>query len=299
MGSQIECDSMCSVPGSTADSQPVHRVAIGGFWMDETTVTNAQFARFVAATDYVTVAEREPTSKEFPDAPAELLVAGSAVFTPLTGPVALDNHLQWWRYVPGANWRHPEGPSSNLKGKDDHPVVHVAYTDACAYAKWAGKRLPTEAEWEFAARAGLAGNLYPWGDEFRPSNRFMANTHQGRFPVADTGADGFTGTAPVKSYPPNAYGLYDMAGNVWQWCQDWYRPDTYARSAATSKVTRNPQGPSLPYNSSAPDGKLRVQRGGSFLCSDQYCIRYMVGTRGKGEISSASNHLGFRCVKDF
>jgi formylglycine-generating enzyme required for sulfatase activity len=200
--------------------------------------------------------------------------------------------------VHGANWRHPEGPQSNIKGKADYPVVHIAYPDAVAYAKWAGKRLPTEAEWEFAARGGLSGKTYFWGDQLRPGGKFMANTYQGRFPVKDTGEDGFTGSSPVKSFPPNGYGLYDMAGNVWQWCSDWYRPDYYAQLTAVGGVTRNPQGPGSPFDPSEPSEKKRAQRGGSFLCTDQYCTRYMMGSRGKGEVNTGCNHLGFRCVKD-
>jgi formylglycine-generating enzyme required for sulfatase activity len=297
MGSTIESEALCGLPGLTADALPVHRVHVDGFWMDATEVTNDQFEKFVKATGYLTIAERTPTKQEFPTAPAENLVAGSTVFTPTPGPVPLGNHYQWWRYQPGANWRHPEGSDSDLQGKGKYPVVHVAYEDALAYAKWAGKRLPTEAEWEFAARGAQAGKLYVWGDEFRPSGKFMANTFQGQFPVKDTGADGFPGLAPVAQFPPNRYGLYDLAGNAWEWCSDWYRPDYYAQLAAAGPVAHNPQGPDTPYDPMEPDEKKRVHRGGSFLCTDQYCTRYMVGTRGKGEVSTASNHVGFRCVK--
>jgi formylglycine-generating enzyme required for sulfatase activity len=205
--------------------------------------------------------------------------------------------LEWWSYVPGANWRHPNGSQSDNKGKEKYPVAHVAYADAEAYAKWAGKRLPTEAEWEFAARGGLERKLYPWGDEFRPGGKWMANTWQGRFPLEDTGEDGFKGIAPVAQYPPNGYGLYDMAGNVWQWCSDWYRADTYRLFADSGALIRNPKGPSSSDDPDEPGTPKRVQRGCSFLCSDQYCARYMVGTRGRGEPDSGSNHIGFRCVK--
>ena len=283
------------------DARPIHRVSVDGFWMDQTDVTNEQFAKFVAATGYVTVAEQKPTAAEFPNAPPENLVAGSTVFTPPTKPVPLNNYLQWWDYVPGADWRHPTGPTSDIKGREKYPVVQVAYPDAVAYAKWAGKRLPTEAEWEFAARGGLAGKLYAWGDEFHPGGRYMANTFQGQFPIHDTAADGFAGVAPVAKFPANGYGLYDMSGNVWQWCSDWYRPDYYAQLASQAAVTgraiHNPSGPDAPYDPVEPDQKKRVHRGGSFLCTDQYCTRYMVGTRGKGEVNTASNHLGFRCVQ--
>jgi sulfatase modifying factor 1 len=282
---------------ATEDSRPIHRVYVDGFWMDKTEVTNRQFAAFVEATKYVTVAERKPTAEEFPDAPPENLMAGSVVFTPPAGPVPLDTHFRWWSYLHGANWRHPEGPRSDITGRDDYPVLHVAYEDAEAYARWAGKRLPTEAEWEFAARGGLSGALYPWGNEFRMDGRFMANTHQGHFPDEDTHADAHGGVAPVAQFLPNGYGLYDVAGNVWEWTSDWYRPDYYGELAAGG-VAHNPRGPEASFDPSEPFVKKRVHRGGSYLCTEQYCSRYMVGTRGKGEPSTGTNHLGIRLVRD-
>ena len=296
MGSDISAEALCGYPGVTADAMPVHRVAVHGFWMDRTEVTNDEFARFVAATHYVTVAEETPTKEEFPTAPPENLVAGSTVFTPTAYRVTFDNYFQWWRYQPGADWRHPTGPDSNIDGKGGFPVVQVCYEDAQAYATWAGKRLPSEAEWEFAARGGLSGQLYAWGDSLRPGGKWMANTWQGRFPVRDEGSDGFSGAAPVGKYPPNGYGLLDIAGNVWEWTTDWYRADAYA--ALADSVQHDPQGPSTYNDPAEPSEPKRVQRGGSFLCSDEYCSRYMVGTRGKGEVSTGTNHLGFRCVKD-
>jgi formylglycine-generating enzyme required for sulfatase activity len=228
------------------DARPIHRVYVDGFWMDATDVTNRQFKEFVGATAYVTVAERKPRAEDFPGAPPENLVAGSVVFSPPDHPVPLDNHFQWWSYVKGANWRHPLGPGSDIKGKDNYPVVQIAYEDALAYARWAGKRLPTEAEWEFAARGGLSGKVYPWGDELRPNGKWMANIHQGHFPNTDSGEDGYIGVSPVAQFPANGYGLYDMAGNVWQWTSDWYRPDYYAQLAQGGGVTHNPQAPVPP-----------------------------------------------------
>ena len=280
-----------------ADARPIHRVYVDGFFMDATEVTNEEFAKFVEATGYVTVAERVPTAADFPGAPPENLVAGSVVFSPPDHPVALDNLYQWWTYLPGADWRHPAGPDSNLEGLEKYPVVHVAYEDAVAYATWAGKRLPTEAEWEFAARGGLSGQVYAWGEELKPDGHFMANTHQGSFPHTDQGEDGFTGRAAVAQFPANGYGLYDMSGNVWEWVSDWYREDTYAKQVSGGGVARNPQGPDTSFDPSEPAEKKRVHRGGSFLCTEQYCTRYMIGTRGKGEISTGSGHLGFRCVR--
>jgi formylglycine-generating enzyme required for sulfatase activity len=280
---------------ATADSRPIHRVYVDGFWMDTTVVTNRQFAAFVKSTGYITVAERAPRAEDFPGVPAEKLVAGSVVFSPPPQAVPLNDHLQWWSYVKGADWRHPRGPDDSIEGKDALPVVHVAYPDAQAYLTWAGKRLPTEAEWEFAARGGLAGRVYAWGDEFRKDGRSMANTHQGHFPDRDSGEDGFVGVAPVAQFPPNGYGLYDVAGNVWEWAGDWYRPDYYAELAARG-VARNPQGPASSFDPAEPGVQKRVMRGGSFLCTDQYCSRYMVGTRGKGEAMTGTNHLGFRGV---
>jgi len=296
MGAQDAADMNDVGMKATLDSRPIHRTYVDGFFMDKTDVTNAEFAKFVKATGYVTIAERKPRAEDFPGAPPENLVAGSVVFAPPDHPVPLDDHFQWWSYVHGANWRHPEGPNSDIKGKDNYPVVQIAYPDALAYARWAGKRLPTEAEWEFAARGGIAGKPYVWGDQFRPHGKWMANTHQGHFPDKDTGEDGYAGLAPVAQFPANGYGLFDMAGNVWQWTSDWYRPDYYAQLAAGGGVARNPQGPASSDDPSEPDQPKKVQRGGSFLCTDQYCSRYMVGTRGKGEVSTGTNHLGFRCV---
>ncbi|WP_435008552.1 formylglycine-generating enzyme family protein [Tundrisphaera lichenicola] len=279
------------------DARPIHRVSVDGFWIDRTEVTNDQYAAFVKATGYVTVAERKPRAEDFPEAPPENLVAGSVVFQPPSEPVPLDNHYQWWDYIKGACWKHPEGPESSIEGRGNYPVVQIAFEDAEAYAKWAGKRLPTEAEWEFAARGGLSGKPYSWGDEFKPGDRWMANIWQGRFPVDNTKEDGFAGVAPVAQFPSNGYGLHDMAGNVWEWCSDWYRPDTYTLLGSAGGVARNPKGPDSSFDPAEPGQPKRVHRGGSFLCTDQYCTRYMIGTRGKGEISSGSNHLGFRCVK--
>ena len=299
MGSDVQSDSLCALPGTSNDASPIHRVCVDGFWMDATEVTNAHFSEFVAATGYVTVAEQTPTAAEFPGAPAGALVAGSTVFTPAPQPVLLSNHLQWWSYVPGANWRHPEGPQSELQGREHDPVVHIAYEDAEAFARWAGKRLPTSAEWEFAARGGAAGQLYAWGNLLKPGGKYQANIYQGLFPLqrGDTGEDGYPGIAPVAQYSPNGYGLYDVAGNVWEWVSDWYRKDYYATLAAGGEAVRNPQGPESSYDPAEPHETKRVQRGGSFLCTDQYCTRYLVGTRGRGEVRTASNHLGFRCVQ--
>jgi len=283
---------------ATDDSRPIHRVYVHGFFMDRTDVTNVEFSRFVRATGYVTVAERAPGSRDYPGASPENLVAGAVVFSVPNRPVPLEDPYQWWSYVPGANWRHPQGPKSNLKGRENYPVVDVAYEDAEAYAKWVHKRLPTEAEWEFAARGGLSGKPYVWGDEFRPGGHWMANTYQGHFPDHDSGEDGYVGIAPVGTFPPNRYGLLDMAGNVWQWTSDWYRPDYYAMLMAGGGVAKNPQGPDSAFDPAEPREAKKVQRGGSFLCTDQYCARYMVGTRGKGEVTTGTNHLGFRCVRD-
>jgi formylglycine-generating enzyme len=280
------------------DSRPVHSVYLNAFYMDEHEVTNAQFAAFVKATGYITVAEIKPTHEEFPDALEENLVAGAVVFSPPRHKVALDNFYVWWNYLPGANWKNPLGETSSINGKENYPVVQIAWEDAAAYAKWAGKRLPTEAEWEFAARGGKTGNLFTWGNQFKPDGKWQANIFQGSFPDNDQGIDGFIGTAPVKQFRPNGYGLYDMAGNVWEWCSDWYSVDYY-ETLNKNGIAKNPEGPKTFNDPSEPAAAKKVQRGGSFLCTDQYCTRYMVGTRGKGEWRSSANHLGFRCVKDF
>ena len=297
MGTEDPTEMICGGRDAMPDARPVHRVFVDGFWMDATEVTNEQFQRFVDATRYVTVAERKPRQEDFPEAPTENLVPGSVVFKPSSGAVDLNDYLTWWEYTKGADWRHPAGPQSDLKGREKYPVVHVAFEDAEAYATWAGKRLPTESEWEFGARGGLSGKPYAWGEELKPGGRWAANIYQGRFPAKDLAEDGYEGVAPVASYPPNGYGLHDVAGNVWEWCSDWYRPDYYESLAATPGVPRNPRGPSDSLDPMEPGVPKRVQRGGSFLCTDQYCTRYMTGARGKGELSTGSNHLGFRCVK--
>jgi len=289
---------MGSEEAKFSDARPIHRVRLNGFWIDRTEVTNERYARFVKTTHYVTTAEQKPKPEDFPRAPAEKLVAGSIVFTPPSRPVSLSDPYAWWRYVPGANWQHPEGPDSTIQGREKHPVVHIGYDDSVAYCRWEGKRLPTEAEFEYAARGGLDRKRYSWGDEFMPRGRHMANTFQGHFPDTNTGEDGHITTAPVASFPPNGYGLFDMSGNVWEWTSDWYRPDYYRILATEDAVALNPTGPSESFDPEEPGIAKRVQRGGSFLCTDQYCSRYMPGGRGKGEPSSSTNHVGFRCVKD-
>jgi formylglycine-generating enzyme required for sulfatase activity len=285
------CDD-CDMP----DAAPVHLVTVDGFWMDKTPITNAQFAQFVKATGYKTIAERKPDPKDFSGAPTENLVPGCAVFSPPPFDIPLDNPYAWWRYVPGASWKTPEGPGSSIKGREDHPVVHIAWEDAAAFSKWAGKRLPTEAEFEFAARGGMDRKRYSWGDELKPGGKWMSNIFQGDFPSKNTSEDGFTTTSRVTAFPPNAFGLYDMAGNVWQWCSDWYRPDYFEKLAAQG-IVKNPKGPEDSFDPQEPGVPKRVQKSGSFLCSDQYCVRYLVGSRGKGAVDSGSSNVGFRTVK--
>ena len=287
--------------------RPAHRVRVDGFWMDATEVTNAEFRKFVAATDYLTTAERKPEWEEIkkqvppgtPKPPEESLVAGALVFTPPERPIKLDDASQWWQWTPDADWRHPEGPKSNLEGRDDHPVVHVSWDDATAYCQWAGKRLPTEAEWEFAARGGLEGKRYVWGDAPVSETKPQCNIWQGHFPDNHSNADKFSRTAPVKSFPPNGYGLYEMPGNVWEWCSDWYRPDAYRLQlkATSGGVVLNPQGPKESFDPAEPYAPKRVHRGGSFLCNDSYCSNYRPSGRRGNSPDTGMSHVGFRCVK--
>jgi formylglycine-generating enzyme required for sulfatase activity len=282
-------------PEFFADAWPVHKVYVDGFWMDKTELTNEAFAGFVKTTGYVTVAEKDPDPKEFPGVPRDKLKPFSIAFQQ-PGPedrVDLRNHEGWMKLAYGASWKHPEGPGSDLKNREKHPVVHICYEDALAYCKWAKKRLPTEAEWEFAARGGLHRKKYCWGDELTPDGKWQCNNWQGRFPQKNDLLDGHFGTAAVGSYPGNPYGLHDMAGNVWEWCSDWYRPDYYKDSSE-----HNPQGPASGFDPREQGVGKRVQRGGSYLCADNYCIRYLPGARGKGEPTSAASHVGFRCVKN-
>ncbi len=284
--------------------RPAHHVQITGFWMDDHEVTNAEFCVFVEATGYMTTAERKPDWEELKHQlppgtpkPAEtLLVPGALVFTPPARPVSLQDVAAWWTWTPGANWRHPAGPRSTLDGRWGHPVVQVSWEDATAYAHWAGKRLPTEAEWEFAARGGPTHKRFAWGDEFQPDGKWMANTFQGHFPDHDTGEDGYVGTAPVRSFPPNGYGLYNMIGNVWEWTSDWYAADLYAHQAGHGTV-HDPQGPDRPHDPTEPSAPKRVIKGGSFLCSPQYCVNYRPSARSATNFDTGMSHLGFRCVR--
>jgi formylglycine-generating enzyme required for sulfatase activity len=278
-------------------ASPPHAVEISGFWMDEAPVTNEEFARFADETKYLTIAERTPTKEEYPGAPTSNLIAGSLLFSPPDKPIPLDNHFAWWDYVKGVNWRRPEGPNSDLKNREKHPVLHIAYEDALAYAKWAGKRLPTEAEFEFAARGGLDRKRYAWGDELLPGGQWMTNIWQGKFPNANRPLDGFRLTSPVRTYPKNGFGLYDVSGNVWQWCSDWYRHDYYETLSRMPQPVKDPQGPADSFDPDEPNAVKRVQRGGSFLCTDEYCTAYEVGARGKASPDTGTNHAGFRCTK--
>lgn len=284
------------------EEAPVHSVVVDGFWIRATQVTNREFADFVDYTGYATVAERPLDPADFPGAPKENLVAGSMVFTMTPGPVDLSRIDAWWRWLPGASWRHPEGPGSGLADRLDHPVVHVAHEDAARYAEWAGEALPTEAEWEYAARGGHEGRPFIWGEEATPNGEYLANFWQGGFPYRNNAADGFTGTAPVGSFPPNDFGLFDMAGNVWEWTDDWYVEHLPAdQPDKPCCVPNNPRGGSIAdsYDPAAAQFRIprKVVKGGSFLCADEYCQRYRPAARRPQMIDTGMSHIGFRTVK--
>lgn len=283
-----------------AEEKPVHRVKVNGFFIDATPVTNAQFRAFVEATGHVTMAEKTPDPKDYPGALPEMLKAGSLVFNPPNHPVNLRDWSQWWEFRFRTNWRKPTGKGSSLKGLDDHPVVHVAYADAEAYAKWAGKELPTEAEWEFAARGGLEGTEYAWGDEFTPGGQLMANTWHGEFPYQNLAPDGFERTSPVKSFPANGYGLYDMIGNVWEWTSDWWSTRHPEDAPKACCVPLNPRGGPVEasYDPQQPNITIprKVLKGGSHLCAPNYCRRYRPAARHAEPIDTSTSHVGFRCV---
>ncbi len=290
---------------AATDELPRRKIQVDAFWMDEHEVTNRQFAQFVEATGYKTVAEKaidwesllRELSPNTPKPPDSILQPGSLVFQPTNGPVNLNDYAQWWAWAVGASWKHPEGPESSIEDRMDHPVVHIAWTDAQAYAQWAGKRLPTEAEWEWAAMGGLDDPKYPWGNEPAKKAYQKANFYQGLFPYQNTLQDGFEGTAPVNSFPPNGYGLYDMAGNVWEWCADKYHASAYTLNRS-DKILQNPQGPVKSYDPSEPYVDKRSMRGGSFLCDESYCSGYRVARRMQSSEDSGFNHTGFRCVKE-
>ncbi|MFN3651263.1 MAG: formylglycine-generating enzyme family protein [Armatimonadota bacterium] len=296
-------DAMVRIPDATfamgsndfyPEERPVHSVFVEGFWIDPYPVTNAEFSRFVEATGYVTVAERPPDPADYPGADPRLVVAGSLVFRKPPRRVSLRDFRAWWAYVPGACWRHPEGPGSTLAGRELHPVTHVAYEDAEAYAAWAGKELPTEAEWELAARGGLEGADFAWGNEHAPEGRVLANTWQGEFPWQNLRADGYEGTSPVGAFPPNGYGLYDMAGNVWEWTSDFFRPRHPPAADKPCCIPRNPRVSSA--EAAASSIPRRVLKGGSHLCAPNYCLRYRPAARQGEAVDTSACHLGFRCV---
>lgn len=301
---------MVWIPGATfvmgnnhgpPDEAPRHAVALDGFWIDTTEVTNAQFKTFVDATGYVTLPEKKPELRSLREGSdieklsilEEMNQPGSICSLPISSRDEIDERgaYSWWQYLPGANWRHPEGPDSTISDRLHHPVVHLSWLDVQEFCKWANKKLPTEAQWEYAARGGHDGRVYPWGNTRKPNGEWLQNIWQGEFPVKDTGEDGHTSTAPVGSFTPNDFGLYDMSGNVWEWCSDYYHPDYYFNS-----TIHNPAGPTESWDPQEPDIIKRVQRGGSFMCSDQYCIGYRVAARMKGEVDTGAFHTGFRTI---
>jgi formylglycine-generating enzyme required for sulfatase activity len=300
---------MIWIPGGTfrmgsdrhyPEERPVHRVTVGAFWIDRAPVTNERFARFVEATGHTTFAEIAPTLEDYPNALPEMLIPGSLVFVQPSGAVNLGDVSNWWHYVPGADWRHPQGPGSSIDGLEQHPVVHVTFADAEAFARWEGKDVPTEAEWEHAARGGLDGADYAWGNEFVPGNRYLANTWQGQFPSEHQCRDGYERTSPVGAYPPNGYGLVDMIGNVWEWTSDWYQPKHPGDAVKACCVPRNPRGPRREdsYDPCEPTLKIprKVLKGGSHLCAPNYCRRYRPAARFPEPVDTSTSHVGFRCI---
>ena len=298
---------MAWIPGGTflmgsdnhyPEEAPAHKVAVDGFWMDICAVTNREFTRFVKETGYVTSAERPVNPADYPGALPDMLAPSSVVFRKADGPVDLRNVHNWWTYVQGADWRHPQGPESSIEGLDDHPVVHVAYEDAEAYAAWAQRELPTEAEWEFAARGGIDGADYVWGDELTPGGRYLANFWQGEFPWQNLGEDGFDGTSPVTAFPPNGYGLHDMAGNVWQWTTDWF--SEHSRIDRPCCTMANPRGAKREESLDPTQPLIKIPRkvmkGGSHLCAPNYCRRYRPAARMAQPVDTSTSHLGFRCI---
>jgi sulfatase modifying factor 1 len=308
--SDITPAGMVHVPGGTyhmgsdahyPEEAPAHRVTVDSFWIDRTPVTNRQFKEFVKATGHVTVAETVPDAKDYPGALPHMLYAGSLVFSPPAHAVDLRFWGEWWTLLKGADWRHPYGPKSNINGLDNHPVVHVAYADALSFARWAGKDLPTEAEWEFAARGGLEDAEFAWGSEFMPGGTHLANTWQGEFPGQNRCDDGFARTSPVTAFPPNGYGVHDMIGNVWEWTSDWYAPKHEADAPKACCIPENPRGgrEDQSYDSCQPNCRIprKVLKGGSHLCAPNYCRRYRPAARHAEPVDTSTSHVGFRCIK--